>query len=245
MSGRRSRSSRWDRIPWRRPPCPRRPVPGRSWPGPASGRRAPREKRRDEVPRCRPCAERGRPGHLRSRTNGSSPRCPTPGRGRGPPCSLGRAHVPARRRVSSSARAPTVLLVRSGANRVTGPTHHLRTPGHRLRRTMRCFPAAYGGVAPLRARLRYAGTSPMPGGAPLARGIPGSLGTTTPHVPSPDPRAALRRFPPTVGSIPPPPPSAGSRRRCGGGLRRDLRLARLHGIDRLVGLGLRGPGLLG
>ncbi len=234
----RSKAMRLHRAPsMRPPPCRQGPVrPGWSRPGSASARRAPRGRRRAEALRCRPCAARGRLGRPRSRRSGSSPRCPTPGRGRGPPCWSGRAHVPARRRVSSSARAPTVLLVRSGAGRETGSTHHPRTHGHRLRRTAHRFPAAYGGVRPLRALLRRATTGPVPGDAPPPRGIPGSPGTTMPHGRCRDRSPGLGRRPSTPGPAGPPPRSAGSRHKYGGGLCGALRFARLHRVDVLVGL---------
>ena len=224
-------------------PSRRRPRrrPGRaravtSWPGSASARWAPRVRRRDEVLRCRPYAGRGRLGRPRSRTNGSSPRCPGPRRGPGPPCSLGRALVPARRRVSSSARAPTVLLVRSGAGRVTGPTHHPRTHGHRLGRTTHCFPREYGGARPIRAPLRHATPGGTPVDAPPGRDTPPSPGTATHRVPSPDRSPIPRPSRVTGGPARPVPRSVGNRRTCGGGLCGDPGFARFHGVDRLVGL---------
>ena len=150
--------------------------------------------RRAAVLGCRPCVGRDRPGRPRSRTSGSSPRCPTTRRGRGPPCWSGRAHVPARRRVSSSARAPTVLLVRSGANRVTGPTHHPRTHGHRPRRTARRSPPAGA-----RRSVRAGGTTPPRRAAPCptpgrrsacSRRRTASPGTTTHPAPARDRRLA-------------------------------------------------------
>ena len=122
-------------------------------------------------------------------------------------------------------------------SRLTGPTHHPRTPGHRLRRTMHCFPAAYGGVRPLRARLRHAATARRPGVGPPARGTPASPGTTTHLDPGPDRSTSspsrAHRQPDQFGRCGGPPAADA---RAAGGYAVISGFARLHGIDRLVGL---------
>ena len=209
------------------PPGARRLGPGRLLLGRLLGLR-----RRDEAPRCRPCAGRGRLGRPRSRRSGSSPRCPATRRGRGPPCSSGRAHVPARRRgifFGKGSYDPSCSFGGEPGNRPDPPSSHTWAPALAGRRTASA--AAYGGVRPPRARHRHA--------APAQRLAPRRLvearaspGTTTPRGPGPGPRPAprraLARHPDQLGGRRGPPAAdAGA----AGRLCRALRLARLPGAD--------------
>ncbi len=76
----------------------------------------------------RPCAVPGRLELPRCSRNGWSHRCPWPGKGRGPPCSSDRAHVPARRPASSWPSCSLVPFVVCDRERLAGATFCLSHP---------------------------------------------------------------------------------------------------------------------
>ena len=162
-------------------------------------------------PRGPLCAGPGRPARPRSTTSGSSPRSRAQYRGRGPPCCSGRAREQARRRVSSSAPAPTILLLRHGLGRRTDPAYHPRTLQHYPRSTGRRTPADRTTPSWRPEPPVPAAPDPMLGGAPPGQGTARRHGTTTLRAQAGAPRdASDRRRWPLRERAPRDQPPAGS-----------------------------------